>query len=669
MPSHTPPIAAKAEPVAGGGPRQVWLSPWLGTLLGCWLRHFQQPKRLASKDPAEVKAAKDADIADRAQKEDDLVQLQKDLGRREDELQRKAANRQKIAARPDRHDKPPQASATVSRPAPAALQGPLKKRKKTFEDGDSADSGQHGRATDNAPLQPPKKRRGREPKSDSEGQPMEEDKVRLVKPLLEDDGAGKRRDEEDEDDALLSDAVSVKGGPPTSIASDSDAGMLDPHGFEDDADKDDDLDYTEEGDGDDDDDDDDMEEGDEEEGVRRVKKTPSQKKPKASKGVAFRTAVGSHRKIIAPAPISKPVANIIKSRATDTDTAADAGLKGTKRQAPTGLLAGYKLKSKIKFNDPDEEDEDEEEGFEYNGGEYDADEREESVNAGRAGKSTMRGRKAETKCRVEENANAPTGSTRVKALPLEKKVSNLPFPSDSRVECIAIWKTDPFASGTFLSPEFKIIWRLGFDELAPLDDHDPSWRLSEAIANDVLLLYRSDLGKTAVSTVVEALRDCLDDELERGCGREAAVEYAKDLLEDMQFVYGKLDAKEGESALPFQGSLVINVFSWHMKQVARMLPGYKSRRAIGGLAMCAATIERALTYVRDGEINIEVWPPPSEKPRPGAKRAKPPYPAFSEALWGSQVRAFVTAAKKLTKQQWEDIHDAASLPRPTKSWI
>lgn len=57
-------------------------------------------------------------------------------------------------------------------------------------------------------------------------------------------------------------------------------------------------------------------------------------------------------------------------------------------------------------------------------------------------------------------------------------------------------------------------------------------------AGDFLLNWRSEIGKSALTVVVEAFQD----ELGPNVASDAAIEAAQHLLEDFRFVYGKPDA-------------------------------------------------------------------------------------------------------------------------------
>lgn len=45
-----------------------------------------------------------------------------------------------------------------------------------------------------------------------------------------------------------------------------------------------------------------------------------------------------------------------------------------------------------------------------------------------------------------------------------------------------------------------------------------------------------------------------------------------------------------ESALPFEGGLVVRTFAYHMKQVVFRLKGHKCGSAVGALALSAAAV-------------------------------------------------------------------------------
>lgn len=115
--------------------------------------------------------------------------------------------------------------------------------------------------------------------------------------------------------------------------------------------------------------------------------------------------------------------------------------------------------------------------------------------------------------------------------------------------------------------------------------------------------------------VVELFREALDEDMAQGTAGEVAVDLANHQLLEDRFLYGNFDAKvciqswlikfrtvlmigttvqNGESACPFQGELVINTYTHHLKQIVQQCPEYKpGGDPIGAISLCAAAVCRS----------------------------------------------------------------------------
>ncbi|KAJ2913022.1 hypothetical protein MD484_g7398, partial [Candolleomyces efflorescens] len=480
---------------------------------------------------------------------------------------------------------------------------------------------------------------------------------------------------------------------------------------EDDCDREDDPDYVQTGDGG-------RSESDSDDGTdtpvtgrRHHSKPPP--KTKADKALQFRNEVNALRETKASGAISKSVATSIllkRSRKDeDLDAPGHAGSKSsskdkTKRarhEEPSGLLKNFRPTKKSASSSRSEPTTDGEVD-EYNGGVFDKDEDEESMKRARNSKSNAvkamtRGSKAETTVRVTEPA-APAFALAVSRRRFKKdqcKKSNLPFPSANANRCFDRWDKrfkstaitwngslrQPFSSSTLLADEVRVIWEKVFGALAPLDDDDERWYIVEVVTADFLLNWRSEIGRVGIMVTVAFLRQELDvaGMTNEGEINARGVEAATYLLEDLRFVYGNPDADPdtGESAEPFQSSLVLETFTYHLRQAVYRIDDYKpsketGKHAIGALGLCAAAVERALTLIKDGHITIEIFPPALLPPvedrtthgtagmKGSGKRRKAPYTSFSEAGWGEETRGYVETAEDLPRDQWESIVEKAT---------
>lgn len=137
--------------------------------------------------------------------------------------------------------------------------------------------------------------------------------------------------------------------------------------------------------------------------------------------------------------------------------------------------------------------------------------------------------------------------------------------------------------------------------------------------------------------------------------------------------------QEGESAEPFQGELVLKTFTRYLKHAVYCIKEHKVQTAVGAIALCAAAVrtlvclfvlmhltlsqvERALTLIRDGHINVEIWPPAESGEGEKGKRVKAKYEMFSEEGWGSATRGYVETAERLSRDSWKVITEKATTP-------
>ncbi|KAJ2913902.1 hypothetical protein MD484_g6518, partial [Candolleomyces efflorescens] len=432
-------------------------------------------------------------------------------------------------------------------------------------------------------------------------------------------------------------------------------------------------------------------------------------KTKSDKALEFRAEVGAFRETTARSAISGAVSNnLLKRKKVEEVVIAGKGSGSSKdkskrprREEPSGLLKNFRPtinKSTSSRAQTEHSTDGDGELDEYNGGLFDEDEDEHSLELARTSKSKalVRGSKPGTSVRVIEPP-APSLALAVSRRRFKKdqcKKSNLPFPGHNANRCRDLWDKNfkstviawngslrqPFSSSTLLSSEVRVIWGKVFKDLAPLDDDDDRWDIVEAVTADFLLNWRSEIGKTAIMVTVSFLRRELDvpaatevDEIHR-----RGVEAATYLLDDLRFVYGDPDAdsEAGESAQPLQSTLVLETFTYHIRQSVYRINEYKisketGKHSVGALGLCAAAVERALTLIRDGHITIEKWPPallPSVADatvnQPGmkgsGKRRKAPYTSFSEAGWGEETRGYVETAEGLPRDQWEAIAEKAT---------
>ncbi|RXW11891.1 hypothetical protein EST38_g13966 [Candolleomyces aberdarensis] len=377
---------------------------------------------------------------------------------------------------------------------------------------------------------------------------------------------------------------------------------------------------------------------------RKLSKAPPQKK--TEKALKFREEVSKHRKTKSTSSISQAVQNEIqkrKRRALEDESdagehqknKAQSNLKQPKYQEPSGLLGNFRSIQWKKLNMSRSQSEPSD-GDEYNGGIFDHDEDEDTLRLAR-----------ESKAKASIRGSQST---------------------------LIAWNAalrQPFSSGTLLSSEVRVVWRKVFKDLAPLEDDDERWTIVETVAGNFLLNWRSEIGKTAITVTISTLRNELMDRIEDGEGDEAGVAAATYLLKDYQFVYGNPDAEADESARPFESAIILQTFTFHVRQVVYLIKNYKTGgNAIGALALCAAAVEQALTLVRDRNISIAQWPPVLLPPVPDAassagskgsgKRRKAMFTPFSESAWGYQTHGFVGTAENLSRERWDSIVEGST---------
>jgi hypothetical protein len=177
------------------------------------------------------------------------------------------------------------------------------------------------------------------------------------------------------------------------------------------------------------------------------------------------------------------------------------------------------------------------------------------------------------------------------------------------------------------------------------------------IAGDILLTWRSSMGKEGIRIVTHFLKS------EYAPNEEEAQELASYYLEDYRFVYANPDDDDEKGA--FQSFFVSLALAAHLKMTIGNVhlddAGYGY--PVGALAIAAAVIERALKLVSAGHVNV--WHEGAEKAATtsegvaGKKRKVKGYEGYTDAAWGDITRSWVGAARRLNAEKWRMVLSAA----------
>ncbi|KAF8797786.1 hypothetical protein BYT27DRAFT_7343964 [Phlegmacium glaucopus] len=389
-----------------------------------------------------------------------------------------------------------------------------------------------------------------------------------------------------------------------------------------------------------------------------------------------KTQRGDFRKAINAAREAPPVVGTMisavatKKRKEPTTVNKPSNDKRAKRVEPSGLLAGWKrtladertkaIKARNVMVTAAREDDhdDDRDPLEYAGGEFDDDEPAEAVQAARISKeiAEVRVRSGNSMVKVFEPAPArversTSGRGRVKK---EKyTVSSLPFPQGSaNVAYLQRWrKKDPFGTNTVMDTVVEDLWVQVFPSLATAFKGEASAAIIQ-VAGDVLINWRSSMGKEGIFIAVKALKESevSDDDA------PAATAY---LLENLSFLFENPNAAGDKGG--FRGSLVVSAFGAHLKKtIGYVLTndrpyGYP----LGGLAVAAAVVERGLKLIKAGKIRLYEDHVAENSTK---KRKVPDYAAYCESVWGVKTRGYVASAKRMDKPKW-DLVMAAGVSR------
>ncbi|KAF8876419.1 hypothetical protein BD779DRAFT_1677813 [Infundibulicybe gibba] len=371
--------------------------------------------------------------------------------------------------------------------------------------------------------------------------------------------------------------------------------------------------------------------------------------------------------------------------------------KRAKHAEPAGLLAGWKQSfakdraksiaarnasvntpqpaGSLKLTNGNENDEND--PLEYAGGVFDEDEPTEVVHAARITKMSAaqtgaldpgRAHRVSTVKIFEpaqvklERSSSGRGRTRRE----KYGVVDLPFPHGSVTLFNQRWKKvfkpsliawaaqfdDPFGTNSIMENTVEGLWCQVFPTLVTSVQSGGKGRGAIIqTAGDVLLNWRSSMGKEAIRLILQAFR-------EQGMDPDDAPDAAAYLLEQYRFIY-EFPHAAGNLKGAFRSHLVSYMFAIHLKKTFGNvhLNDTLYEHPVGALGVAAAVLERGLELVKLGKIKLNQENLPKNN---GKKRKVPDYHAYADAHWGEKTRGWVGAAKRLNQEQWDAILQAAT---------
>ncbi|KAF8873126.1 hypothetical protein BD779DRAFT_1805320 [Infundibulicybe gibba] len=424
--------------------------------------------------------------------------------------------------------------------------------------------------------------------------------------------------------------------------------------------------------------------------VEAVKKS---KKPQRGD---FRQEVDAKRKTI-PAPgTGKVVAGGSQKRKEPSLDRTQAPVnvsrlgkdsKRAKHDESGGLLPGWKaalakdrssqiaVRNLANSNPEADEPGYERDPMEYAGGQFDVDEPSEVIMAVREMKSeqsAISGTRGFSKNTVKIVEPAPTvvpehsASSRSRIKKEKYTLASLPFDRDEATALIQTWRKsfkptliqwaatleDPFGSNSLMDDIIEDIWKRIFPDIAITAKSRPA---IIDVAGDVLIDWRSAMGKEALRVVVQAFRNLPG--VSQANAPHTPQTALKDYLNDSQFVYLDSKGRKSSEKGAFLSNLLTSVFAFYLKKATGSVIEWGP--PVGALAVATAVTERALELIRSNHINIDTFGSTNDEIHDiasnGRKRRAPTYPGYTERLWGSKTRGWVGSTRRLNAEKWANI--------------
>ncbi|KZP26192.1 hypothetical protein FIBSPDRAFT_887558 [Athelia psychrophila] len=178
--------------------------------------------------------------------------------------------------------------------------------------------------------------------------------------------------------------------------------------------------------------------------------------------------------------------------------------------------------------------------------------------------------------------------------------------------------------------------------------------------------FRSPTGSAAVAILLAFLASCP----EKQNSNAKRVTWCQMMLDDFRFIYGQANgSKIVRWKRPFQSGLIIQTFAVYITAtkevpwILGMYPNSEDRDTSApeprpALALAAAAMERALTYVAEGRITLATIEAEKIKMKDAflitadltvAGKRAPASVAFSDELWGAEVKGYLSTIKGLRR--------------------
>ncbi|KAF4612657.1 hypothetical protein D9613_011734 [Agrocybe pediades] len=398
----------------------------------------------------------------------------------------------------------------------------------------------------------------------------------------------------------------------------------------------------------------------------------------------FRNGVAQERSV---APALPRGAHVVTQQSREEGGMPSAAKRPKMMEKSSGLLAGWKgnlakqqaaqvknRKATIQASNVAAD----QDSQEYAGGEFDEDETAEQLQA--AATSKMKKGSSERTTPNVVAITRPAADIVVQPPGRVKKVkyltSSLPFPAHDRMVYHKTWRktyraslvefgatsADPFGTNATLEGPAIELWNKVYPNITSVVDPGTTGRdVVIQLAGDLLIAWRSSMGKLGISTVVDYF-------INKKIDPEAAPDLAAYLLQDARFIYEFPDVELPADKGAFRSDLVAPLFAAYLKTTAGSvkIAGVEYGQPISAIAVAAATVERGLELIRTGKIDIATHyanGASSSSSGGGATKQKKKmanYFGYGEAHWGKKTRAYALSAQRLSTEKWDLVRQVAA---------
>ncbi|KAF7971167.1 hypothetical protein HWV62_21908 [Athelia sp. TMB] len=410
---------------------------------------------------------------------------------------------------------------------------------------------------------------------------------------------------------------------------------------------------------------------DEESAAAYAQRTKSINKTKKAVKGALRDEVDSVRTVFTSTPAASVASKKRKHLGTGKTLPSanfSTDIKRSKKERPQGLMANWRRvvadapekRATAKESRPTLEVE--APATENEAGFFDEDEALDLVNVARTAKSSIKIEDVSNPVSKIRSQDRRTNQMSVHVIAASstmqpgkkqgKKLTftnaDLPFPASIAATCQRRWRKmykpstlDPFGTNSDLGLELACIdnWKKDEKQKAVII----------GVTQTVFTQWRSAISKHATSITV--LKKSFDNDLNMKHDKECRAAFVKWALDDVNFIYRYPD---DEDKGPFQSDVVLETFAYHLKQTRAYGAWDKVDenygRPTGGLALCCAAMERALTAYKTGDyLDHDITPD-----------GKHISNRFDNARWGGPTRTWRAQLVTMPDELWQSVIGDAS---------